>query len=94
MKREQREQQEKELLEKRQQFKEATKNLLVFAPEEQPPKEKTSKGRKVTPCLAVQSSFFYFYRSLFFSQLLKFFGLICAISLLVFLIFLGNETEI
>lgn len=55
MKREQREQQEKELLEKRQQFKEATKNLLVFAPEEQPPKEKTSKGRKVTPCLAVQS---------------------------------------
>lgn len=54
MRREQREQQEKELLEKRQQFKEATKNLLVFAPEEQAPKEKSSKGRKVTPYLAVQ----------------------------------------
>ena len=47
LKREQKEQQEKELLEKRQQFKEATKNLLVFAPEELAPKEKPSKGRKV-----------------------------------------------
>ena len=62
MRREQREQQEKELLEKRQQFKEATKNLLVFAPEEQAPKEKSSKGRKVTPYLAVHSYVFYFYR--------------------------------
>lgn len=48
IRREQREQQEKELLEKRQQFREATKNLLVFAPEEQAPKEKASRGRKVT----------------------------------------------
>ena len=48
VRREQREQQEKELLEKRQQFKEATKNLLVFAPEEQAPKEKPPRGRKVT----------------------------------------------
>ena len=48
LKREQKEQQEKELLEKRQQFKEATKNLLVFAPEELAPKEKPSKGRKVS----------------------------------------------
>ena len=47
LKREQKEQQEKELLEKRQQFKEATKNLLVFTPEELAPKEKPSKGRKV-----------------------------------------------
>ena len=47
LKREQKEQQEKELLEKRQQFKEATKNLLVFAHEELAPKEKPSKGRKV-----------------------------------------------
>lgn len=47
IRREQREQQEKELLEKRQQFKEATKNLLVFAPEEQAPKEKPPRGRKV-----------------------------------------------
>lgn len=52
IRREQREQQEKELLEKRQQFREATKNLLVFVPEEQAPKEKASRGRKVKPCLS------------------------------------------
>ena len=35
------------MLEKRQQFKEATKNLLVFVPEEQAPKEKGGRRGKV-----------------------------------------------
>ena len=55
IRREQREQQEKELLEKRQQFREATKNLLVFVPEEQAPKEKASRGRKVKPCYLLRN---------------------------------------
>ena len=46
-KRELKEQQERELLEKRKQFKEATKDKLLFAPEEPASKEKPAKGRKV-----------------------------------------------
>ena len=47
LKQEQKEQLEKEMLEKRQQFKEATKNLLVFHPEEEAPKEKAGRKGKV-----------------------------------------------
>lgn len=89
IRREQREQQEKELLEKRQQFKEATKNLLVFAPEEQAPKEKSAKGRKVTLCLSCSNLFFTCTVRLSFSQLLKIFW--NAVSRLVFLNFSGME---